>query len=67
MNLSRSLKVALAYRDMNQTQLAKKMQVSQPYINSLCSGKRQIGMNMLPKICEALKYKESEFIALGEE
>lgn len=66
MNAGKSLKIALAKREMNQKQLAAKMKVSTAYICRLAA-KEKIGMGTVTLLSEAFDMKVSEFVALGED
>lgn len=66
MNAGRSIKVALAKKDMAQKDLAKKMGVSTAYISQL-AGREHIGMGTIGLLAEAFNMRVSEFVALGEE
>lgn len=66
MNVGRSLKVALAKRDMSQTELAKKMKVHVQWVNKLANTQAASQATVVG-LAEALDMKVSEFIALGED
>ena len=66
MNVGRSIKVALAKKDMNQQDLAKKLKVSKPYVSQL-AGKDHAGMGTVALLADAFGMKISEFLALGED
>lgn len=66
MHIGRSIRVALAKHDINQTELARQMGVSRAYINRLC-GKETAPMGSASKIAKHFGMKVSEFIALGED
>lgn len=66
MDLSQSLRVALAKRHKNQTGLARELGVSNSYINSLCTGKRKMGCKTGEKMAEHLGFKFSEFVSFSE-
>ena len=61
MNVGKSIKVALAQRDLNQTQLAAQMKCTQVWINRLAS------MATVESLAAALNMKVSDFLALGED
>ncbi len=67
MNIPKSLRVALAYRNMSQADLARRSKISRATISFIATGKRSVTSERLETICDALDYKTSEFIALGEE
>ncbi len=66
MNVGKSIKVALAMREMNQQDLAVKMDVSKPYVSQL-AGKQHAGIGTVTLLAEAFGMKVSEFLALGED
>lgn len=66
MNVGKSIKVALAKKDMNQQDLAEKLRVSKPYVSQL-AGKEHAGMGTVVLLADAFDMKVSEFIALGED
>lgn len=66
MNVGKSIKVALAMREMNQQDLAVKMVVSKPYVSQL-AGKQHAGIGTVTLLAEAFGMKVSEFLALGED
>ena len=66
MNISRSIKLALVYRDMKGQDLAEKLGVSPAYISGIVTGKRVPSLDRLQTISKELDYDLSEFIALGE-
>lgn len=66
MNIGKSIKVALAMRDMKQNQLASKMKVTPRWINGLANTE-QASTSTVDKLAKAFGMKASEFIALGEE
>lgn len=66
MNAGKSIKVALAKREMSQKDLAEKMKTSTPYISQL-AGREHIGMGTVVQLAEAFGMKVSEFLALGED
>lgn len=66
MNIGKSIKVALAQRDMKQNQLAERLGKSPRWINLLANsdGASTATIQML---ADAFGMKASEFVALGEE
>ena len=66
MNVGKSLKMALAKRDMNQTQLAEKLKCTQVWINRLANSD-SASMATVTQLSDALDMKVSEFVALGED
>lgn len=66
MNIGKSIKVALAKKEMSQQDLAEKMKVSKPYVSQL-AGKAHAGMGTVVLLAEAFSMKVSEFLELGED
>lgn len=66
MNIGKSIKVALAKKDMNQQDLAEKMKVSKPYVSQL-AGREHAGMGTVVLLAGAFDMKVSDFVALGED
>ena len=65
MNIGRSIKLAQAYNDISNTELAEISGLGTSHLSNLkskvsCSG------NILEKLSEAFNMSVSEFIALGE-
>lgn len=66
MNIGKSIKVALAKKEMTQQDLAEKMNVSKPYVSQL-AGKAHAGMGTVVLLADAFGMKVSEFVDLGED
>lgn len=66
MNVGKSLKIALAMRDLNQTQLAAQMKCTQVWVNRLANS-RSASMATIESLAGSLDMKVSEFLALGED
>lgn len=66
MNVGKSIKVALAKKEMNQQDLAAKMKVSKPYVSQL-AGSEHAGMGTVVLLAQAFDMKVSEFLGLGED
>lgn len=66
MNLKKSINLALIEKDVKQFEIAKKMNVSPPYLSAIKHGKKALTIKRLKQISDAFGYKLSEFIALGE-
>lgn len=66
MNLRRSIKTALAQRDMTQKALAEKLGMLETSISQLAAQKSCQGSTLV-KLAEAFGMKVSEFVALGED
>ncbi len=66
MNAGKSIKVAMAKRDITQKDLAERMGVSRQYVSQMISSE-QIGIGTINKLADVFGMKVSEFLALGEE
>jgi transcriptional regulator with XRE-family HTH domain len=66
MDVGKSIKVALAKRGINQTQLSQQMGCTQVWINRLANS-RTASMPTVESLAEAFGMKVSDFIKLGEE
>lgn len=66
MNFGKSIKHALIERDLKAKDLADKLGVSPSYISSLSNNKRSPSLNTVLRFSNALNYKLSDFISLGE-
>lgn len=66
MNFRRSLKLALAQRDMTQKALAEQLGMRETSMSQLAAQTSCTGAT-LQKISDAFEMKVSEFIALGED
>lgn len=66
MNLRKSIKTALARREMTQKALAERLGMLETSISQLAAQKSCTGATLL-KLAAAFDMKVSEFVALGEE
>lgn len=66
MNASKSLKIALAKRGLNQLKFAALAGMTQPSVSGLAS-RNNWNCESLQKVSDALGLKVSEFVALGED
>ena len=66
MNIKKSVKLAMAHRDLSQKQLAKLAGVGEVTISNLVTDKSNTSTDVINQIAEATGYSLSEFIALGE-
>lgn len=66
MNIGKSVKIALAQREMQGKDLAIEMGVSQGYISGLATGRLSPNVRVLTKLAVTLGYSVSDFVALGE-
>jgi transcriptional regulator with XRE-family HTH domain len=65
-NVGKSLKIAMAMREIKQVEMARDMKVSQVYISRLANS-QHAGIGTVSKLAKALGMSVSEFIALGED
>jgi len=66
MNIGKSMRIALAMRDMERQELAQLMGVT-PVTVSRLIGQQTCSGSVLKNIARALEMKVSEFVALGEQ
>lgn len=67
MDLGLAIRVMLAKRQISQTKLAKEVNVTRPYMCSLCNNERVPSFGLLEDISSALNCALSELIKGGEE
>lgn len=67
MDISKSIRLALAHRNMKATELAAKMGVSNAYISQLANGDKMPSVQKLSSMAMLTGFSVSEFVALGEE
>lgn len=65
MNVGKSIKVALAMREMKQVELARKMEVGEVYISRLANSDHA-GMGTVTKLAKAVDMTVADFLKLGE-
>lgn len=66
MNVGKSLKVAMAMREIKQVDMAKILKVSSVYVSRLANSEHA-GIGTVSKLAKALGMSISDFIALGED
>lgn len=66
MNAGKSIKMAMAKRDMTAKDLAERMDVSRQYVGQLMNSEH-IGMGTLNALSVIFEMKVSELVALGED
>lgn len=66
MDLGKSLRLAIAHRNMKTKDIAVIAGVTPSYISMIANNKTTPSLSIIMKICEEMDYKLSEFIALGE-
>jgi DNA-binding Xre family transcriptional regulator len=67
MNLGQGIRVMLAKRQLSQTKLAMAVNVTRPYMSSLCNNERVPSFGLLESMCAALNCKVWELIRECEE
>lgn len=67
MDLPKSMRVALAMRNMNQLDLAEKAGIHRTNVSKMMSGKMIITNERLQSIADAVGMKVSDFVKLGED
>lgn len=65
-DINLAIRVVMAEKKINQTQLAKKIKMTRAYINYLYNDERIPSFDALGKICVALECKMSYLIGRGE-
>ena len=66
MNINKSIKLALAHRDMTPADIAVALGTTRQRVYAL-SAQKVMTTETLERVAKALNYKTSEFIALGED
>jgi len=64
-DISKSIRVALAIKEMQKQELATAMKVSPQAISALCKSKTCSGDRLI-ELCRVFEMKASDFIVLGE-
>lgn len=62
MDLGQGIRVMLAKRQISQTKLAKEVEVTRPYMSSLCNNERVPSFGLLERMSDALNCKVWELI-----
>lgn len=66
MNVSKSIRVALAMRELTQKQLAERLGMYESAVSQLVN-RSSITTDKLKQVADALEMKVSELVALGED
>jgi len=66
MNIGKSIKVALANKEMRATNLADQLAISRAHMSAIVNGHKQPTVMMLLSMAQIFGYSVSEFVALGE-
>ena len=66
MNIGKSVKILLAQREMNQTELAVEVGTSRAVMSYVCNHE-SCSPDMMKKLCDVFDMRASELIALGEQ
>jgi transcriptional regulator with XRE-family HTH domain len=67
MDIAQAFRVALAKKQISQSELARRVEATRPFICSICNGDRLPSMDMMIKCANALDMKVWEIIKGGEE
>lgn len=67
MDIQKSIRLAMAHRNMNQRQLAQAAGITRTFVSYILTGKYQPSMSSLERIAKAVELSVSDLIALGEE
>jgi transcriptional regulator with XRE-family HTH domain len=62
-----AFRVALAKQQVSQSELARRIKATRPFICAICNGDRQPSLEMMVKVANALDMKLWEIIKGGEE
>lgn len=63
MDVSQRIQELLNVRDMSQRDLAEALGMSQSFVSQLCNGRKNVTLNTLESICEALGISMADFFA----
>lgn len=66
MDISKSIRLALAHKNMSKTALAKALGRKLPSVTQLCS-RDIVKSDMIQKLSDVFEMKVSDFIKLGED
>lgn len=66
MDIGKSIRLALAHKNMSKTVLAQKMGCKLPSVSQLCA-RSCIKSETIQKLANVFEMKVSEFVALGED
>lgn len=64
--LHEALRLVRVFHDMNQTELASKLKISNSYLSEVESGKKQVTIDLLGKYSRAFKMPVSSFLLFSE-
>lgn len=67
MDIALAFRVALAKKQVSQSELARRIKATRPFICSICNGDRQPSLDMMIRSANSLDMKLSELIKGGEE
>ena len=67
MNISKSMKIAMAHRELNQKMLAEKSGISQVTISKIAQNNTKPSLELINRLAESMDYKIGDFIKLGED
>lgn len=67
MDIGKAIRVFIAKKNISQSKLAKSVDVTRPYMSSLCNSERIPSFGLLHKIAKSLDCKVWELIREAEE
>ncbi len=67
MNISKSMKIAMAHKELNQKQLSKESGISQVTISKIAQNNGNPSLEIINKLAQTMEYTLGDFIKLGEE
>ena len=67
MNISKSMKIAMAHNEINQKVLSEKSGISQVTISKISQNNNNPSLEMVNRLAISMGYSLGDFIKLGEE
>lgn len=65
-DIGKSIKVAIALKGKNQTEIAKGLDVTRQTVSNWINGSQFMRANKMLELCRLLDMKASDFVKLGE-
>jgi len=66
-NISKSMKIAMAHRELNQKKLSKRSGISQVTISKISQNSSNPSLDIISKLANSMDYSLGDFIKLGED